>query len=175
MEHLVLLAGLNDTKQCAVTLVLSPNPIQSVHKSLLITIQRSTILVMDDESGQSCTKCMMLSGAHRSDSVVHDRGHKFLDINTRMFSSTGLSANITAQHTPDLSLSAASVASDAAALLPCTANDVSAITQCAYIPACHAQGNAGIACLCLSKQDTACTDDLTGNTQDGCASQHETL
>ena len=77
-----------------------------------------------------------------------------------------------AQHTPDLSLSAASVVSDAAALSPCTPNDVSAITQCACIPARHAQGKAGIACLCLSKQDTAWTDVVTGNTQDWCGCQN---
>ncbi len=73
-----------------------------------------------------------------------------------------------AQHTPDVSLSAASVVSDAAALSPCTANAVSAITQRACIPACHAQGKAGIACLCLSMQNTARTDVVTGNTLGWC-------
>jgi len=93
------------------------------------------------------------------------------EANTRMFSSTGLSASIMAQHTPDLSSSAASVVSDAAALSPYTANDVSAITTCACIPARHAHDDAGIARLCLSKQDTAWTDVVTGNTQDWCGCQ----
>jgi len=39
MEHLMLLAGLNETTQRAVTSTLSPNPNQSAHKSLLITLQ----------------------------------------------------------------------------------------------------------------------------------------
>ncbi len=44
MEHRVLLADLNETTQRAVTLVLSRNLNQSVHKSLLITIQSQQYL-----------------------------------------------------------------------------------------------------------------------------------
>ena len=55
------------------TLVLSPKPHPECEQIAADHNSRSTILVMDDASGQSC---MMLSGAHRSDSVVHDRGQK---------------------------------------------------------------------------------------------------
>ncbi len=122
---------------------------------------------MDDASGQSC---VMFSGAHRSDSVLHDRGQKQLvrSKHPHVQLNRFVSKHHGAQHTPDLSLSAASVVSDAAALLPCTADDVSAITQCACIPACRAQGPHALACLCLSKQDTVWTDVVTGNTQDWC-------